>query len=239
MSVTAAVLRELHRIHRQLRDLRGRLEAGPKQIKHREAVVNRITGELEQAKADYKAARIHADQKQLQHRSAEEKIKDLKIKLNAASSNREYQALRDQIAADEMATSVLADEILELLEKIEMLAGRIKEIEQKLEKARDDLANCRMQVADQEALLRADVQRLEAELAQAEAQLPLDFRELYERVIRSKGDDGMAQVDGETCSGCYQRVTPNKMNQLMLGQVAVCGSCGRILYLPEDRSLRA
>lgn len=239
MSVTVAALRELHRIHRQLRDLRGRLEAGPKQVKHREAVVHRIAAELDQAKADHKAARIHADQKQLQLRSAEQKIKDLKIKLNAASSNREYQALRDQIAADEMASSVLADEILELFEKIDALAGRIKDVEQKLAKAHEDLANCRMQVADQEAILRADVERLEAELARAEAQLPDDFRELYERVIRSKGDEGMAQVEGESCSGCYQRVTPNKMNQLMLGQVAVCGSCGRILYLAEDRSLRA
>lgn len=239
MSVTAAALRELHRIHRQLRDLRGRLEAGPRQVRNREAVVNRIAGELNQAKADHKAARIHADQKQLELRSSEQKIKDLKIKLNAASSNREYQALRDQIAADEMAKSVLEDEYLELLEKIDALAGRIKEVEQKLAKAQEDLATCRMQVADQEALLRADVHRLEADLAQAEGQLPLDFRELYERVVRSKGDDGMAQVDGETCSGCYQRVTPNKMNQLMMGQVVVCGSCGRILYLPEDRSLRA
>ncbi|MCL6502376.1 MAG: phospholipase [Pirellulales bacterium] len=239
MSVTAAALRELHRIHRQLRDLRGRLEAGPKQVKHREAVVQRIAGELEQAKADHKAARIHADQKQLQLRSAEQKIRDLKLKLNAASSNREYQALRDQIAADEMASSVLEDEILELLEKIEAMARGIKEIEEKLAKSQEELANCRMQVADQEALLRADIDRLEAELAQAETQIPVDFRELYERVVRSKGDEGMAQVEGETCSGCYQRVTPNKMNQLLLGQVIVCGGCGRILYLPEDRSPRA
>ncbi len=33
MSVTAAALRELHRIHQQLAELRDRLERGPKQVR--------------------------------------------------------------------------------------------------------------------------------------------------------------------------------------------------------------
>ena len=39
MSVTTTVLRELHRIQRQLGDLSERLDRGPKQIKAREANV--------------------------------------------------------------------------------------------------------------------------------------------------------------------------------------------------------
>src|SRR5690348_13697685 len=94
MSATAGVLRELHRIHRQLSDLRERLDRGPKQIKARQATVARLQGELDQVKADSKAARVGADQKQLLLKSGEGKIRELKIKLNAASSNREYQALK-------------------------------------------------------------------------------------------------------------------------------------------------
>ena len=47
MAVTAAALRELHRIHRQLSDLRERKERGPKQIKAREANLARLADELE------------------------------------------------------------------------------------------------------------------------------------------------------------------------------------------------
>ena len=56
------------------------------------------------------------DKKQLQLKTGEDKVKDLRYKLNASTSNREYQALLEQIAADEMANSVLADEILEGLD---------------------------------------------------------------------------------------------------------------------------
>ena len=55
--------------------------------------------------------------------AAKTRSTSLKAKLNAAASNREYQALKDQIAADQMAGSVLADEILEALEKIDELAA--------------------------------------------------------------------------------------------------------------------
>ena len=114
MAVTATALRELHRIHRQLSDLKERKERGPRQIKAREANLAKQTEELARLQTEHKAARVRSDQKQLLLKSGEEKIEGLKVKLNAASSNREYQALKDQIAADQMAGSVLADEILEV-----------------------------------------------------------------------------------------------------------------------------
>ena len=106
MNETGEALRQLHRIHRQLTDLRERLARGPKQIRAGESNVTCLEEDLSKTKEDIKAARIAADQKQLQLKVAEDRIEDLKGKLNACVSNREYQALREQIAADEMATSV-------------------------------------------------------------------------------------------------------------------------------------
>jgi predicted nucleic acid-binding Zn-ribbon protein len=229
-------LRELHRIHRQLNDLHERLDRGPKQIKARQGTVAKFEAELTQAKADSKAARVGADQKQLLLKSGESKIRELKVKLNAASSNREYQALKDQIAADEMANSVLADEILEALEKIDSFAPLIREAEQNLARGRDELAKAEQQVREQHDLLIGDVQRLEGELKTVEAGLPNDIREVYQRVVRSKGSDAMAQVDGETCGGCYHHLTANIINALLMGRVVCCQSCSRMLYLPEDRT---
>src|SRR5262249_31032763 len=108
MAVNAAALRELHRIHQQLSDLRQPLDRGPKQIRARTAGVATAEEQSSKVNADLKAARVAIDQKQLQLKSAEGKIGELKVKLNQATTNREYQALKDQIAADEMASSVLA-----------------------------------------------------------------------------------------------------------------------------------
>ena len=46
MNVTAALLRDLHRLHRQLADLRERHDRGPKHFRSREANVHRLEDEL-------------------------------------------------------------------------------------------------------------------------------------------------------------------------------------------------
>ncbi len=193
-----------------------------------------VEEQLTKSQADIKAARVAADQKQLQLKSAEGKIAELKIKLNQANTNREYQALKDQIAADEMATSVLEDEILEALEKIDVLKGMVPEAEKLVAKAKDDLSKLQQHVRAEEESLRADIKRLEGELRQTETSLPDDFREVYQRVVKAKGPDAMAAIEGGSCGGCYQQLTINVVNEINMGRVVLCKSCGRVLYLPED-----
>ena len=135
MNISADALRELHRIHRQLTDLRDRFERGPKQVAAVDANVKKMELELEQAKDAAKKTRILADQKQLQLKGREDKIKELKGKLNQATSNREFQALKEQIAADEQANSVLSDEILEALEKMDQLQIVVKSTDDNLKKS--------------------------------------------------------------------------------------------------------
>ena len=120
-AVVSEIMRTLHRIHTQLSDLRARIAAGPRQIAAHTAQVEAAEAARTGVQEDVKKAKMSADQKQLQLKSAEAKIGDLNGKLNACKTNREYQTLRDQIAADRMATKVLEDEILESLERIDSL----------------------------------------------------------------------------------------------------------------------
>ena len=180
----ADLLRELHRIHIQLRDLRERMDRGPKQIKAHEGNVARAEARLQEIKTAQKAHRVLTDQKQLQLKSAEAKIVDLRVKLNQASSNREYQALKDQIAADEMANSVLADEILEALEKTDEYAAQVAEADRILTLAKEELAKTQQQVRAELAVVEGDLGRVEGLLRDAEKELPDDIREPYLRMVK-------------------------------------------------------
>ncbi|MHB1038059.1 MAG: zinc ribbon domain-containing protein [Pirellulales bacterium] len=234
MEVTIGALRELHRIHQQLTDLRERLERGPKQIHARESNATRLEQDLAKAHADTKTARVVVDHKQLDLKTGEGRILDLKRKLNACGSNREYQALVEQIAAAEMANSVLADEILEALEKVDQSQKAAVEIEANLAKSKEEVAKIRTAVQAQKSTLEADIQRLETDLKEAESGLPIAFKEAYERIVRSRGEDAMAPVENDTCGGCFHSIPPNVVNMLSLSRAVFCKSCGRLLYLPED-----
>lgn len=236
MPVSAEILRELHRLHRQLTDLRDRSDRGPKQLKAREANLARLAEELTKVQAESKAARMRADQKQLQLKSSEEKITGYRAKLNACSTNREYQALKEQIAADEMACSVLSDEILEGLEKIEDYQRLVGEAQQRITSAKADLTKAQDTVRQQNDQLASEIARLEGELAAVEERLPPDFRSAYDRLVKSKGEDAMAEVQDRCCGGCYQQLTQSLLAVLSTGKGVVCKTCGRFIYFSESRT---
>jgi predicted nucleic acid-binding Zn-ribbon protein len=235
-NVSLDILRTLHRLHRQLTDLRDRKEQGPKRVRGAEANVAHREAELAKAQADLKKLRVSADQKQLQLKASEDKIKDLQRKLNTATSNREYQTLKDQIAADNMAGSVLSDEILEALEEVDQAQTKIKEMETALAVSRKKAETVRAEVQRQAPTLQGDIGRLEAELQQAESALPPTIRDVYQRVVRSRGEDALAMVENEFCGGCNQHVPVNVCAEILLGHPMFCRSCGRLLYVPEDKS---
>ena len=236
MAVTAGALRELHRVHEQLADLRDRLRRGPKQVEARRRVVETVETQCSEVQDKSKHARMTADQKQLDLKSGEIKIEDLKTKLNACSSNREYQALLDQIAAAEMANSVLADEILEGLEQIDVFEVKVGEAKEGVANVQAELGKLEKQIADSTESIKTDIARLESELTDAEAALPDDFRIDYDRVVRAKGADALTPVEDGICIACGQRFTANMQNNMALGKTAFCPSCGRLMYLAEDLS---
>jgi hypothetical protein len=233
MSVTAAALRELHHIHQRLADLRDRLERGPKQVKVRQANVTQLEAKLTEARDRAKQMQMANDRKQLDLKSGEQKVMDLRVKLNGANSNREYQAFLEQIAAAEMAGSVLSDEILEGMEKVDQLGVATKEAEKNLASGKQEMEKSKQAVESSAASLRADITQLEADLAEAESNLPADLKSDYERVVRSKGADSLSAADDGVCLGCGQQITLNMQNELQLSKLVFCKSCGRLLYLPE------
>ena len=235
MAVAAptATLRTLHRIHRQLEDLSGQLAAGPKLVAARAAQVAAAEAKRTTAQDDVKKARVAADQKQLQLKSAEAKIRDLEGKRNAAKTNREYQTLGEQIAADTMANKVLEDEIVENLEKSDALKAAVPGTEAEVAAATAALAEAKTRVATETGRLEAEVARVRAEMEAVERELEGDVREKYERVVKHKGADGLAPIDGRSCGGCCQQITSDMVAAVSLGRVAVCRSCGRLLYQPE------
>ncbi|MFM8433770.1 MAG: zinc ribbon domain-containing protein [Planctomycetia bacterium] len=233
VATTSATLRTLHRIHRQLADLSDQLAAGPRSVAARTKQLELAESKKSGAQEDVKKAKMAADQKQLQLRSAESKILDLEGKLNACKTNREYQTLRDQIAADKMATKVLEDEILEGLERLDAVKKGVPPAEAEVAAVKKQLAETKARVEGETSRLEAEVARIRADLEAAERELPADSREIYQRTVKSKGAEGMAAVEGTSCGGCFQQLTGNMLAELSMGRVVTCRGCGCLLYLPK------
>lgn len=233
-----ALLRTLHRIQRQRTDIAGQLRRCPRQISASEELVSEMSAAATDAADRLKKAKMAADDKQLQLKSREDRLRDLRNKLNSAASNREYNLLKEQIAADEQANGVLSDEILEALERLDVLEAerqtRIKDWKQREQDHVVLAASLQQKMVN----LEAELKRVEAELVEAEAELPVAMRVDYHRIVGSRGEDALAPVEGEICGGCNQTLTSQMMNRLYLAQAVRCPNCGALMYLAEDRQTR-
>lgn len=230
MSISASVLQTLHRIHRQKSDLTGQLERGPKQIQAAKTKIDIAKKALEDIRDKQKNLRMDADRRQLQLREREARIATLEGRMNAAKENREYQTLKEQIAADKQANNVLSDEILELLEQVDVVHAQIEPATQRIKAAEAEAAEVEKRTKERMASVEADLQRVTGELANVETQLDGEFKKDYDRLVSLKGEDGIAETEGNCCGGCYQMLTPQLLDRLANHASVVCPTCGRLLY---------
>jgi len=236
MTSVTNLFRTLHRHHRQLSDLNSRLVAGPRQVQACKTQLATSEASLAEIQERAKGLRMQADQKQLQLCSCEQKIADLEAKRNACKTNREYQTLVEQIAADQMASRVLEDEILELFERADAAKAEVPQAEKLVAAARERLAAKEADVASEKSEIEAELARVGGSLAEAETQLPDDVKSTYDRVVRGKGADALVGLEGESCGGCFQKITGNMLSEIILGRMVVCRNCGRLLYACDARS---
>lgn len=237
IEISAALLRKLHRIHRQRADLNGQIQRGPRQIKAGEALIARAEEQLAEAKEAHKRTVIACDEKQLQLKSRELRLVDLEGKLNMAANNREFSLLKEQIAADRQANSVLSDEILEALERVDLLVEQVGQANAELAKQRSEQVERVAEVEARLQELQGELLRIDGLLAESEHEIPAEALSDYKRLTDARGEEALAPVDGESCGGCYQTLTTNLIDRLRMSMLIRCPNCNAFLYFPEDRQV--
>lgn len=234
MSLDYALLRTLHRMLRQLIDIGERMENGPRKVRVVTTNEANFAQSLEQSKAALLDLRKASHTKQMQLAEREAKIEDMKVKLNVCDSNKEFQLLKDRIAADLQANSVLQDEILEQLEKIDVLIEEVDTAKKNYEKSQSESRRIRDEVDLELNALDAEKTRITQELAEKEKLIPADLIVQYRRLVAGKGEDALGLTNSETCGNCNQTLTVQTVSDLMMHKPVFCKGCGCWLYLAEN-----
>lgn len=231
-----SIVAEIHRLHQQLREVQEQMDRGPRLLKLRQQATLQKQADLEAQKQKHKALRLAVDQKSLQLKSNETKIGDLRVKLNQAASNREFDIIRAQIDADTMANSVLEDEILDALEKVDSAQVAVRQLEEAVAAAKAEETRLSTETGATLPGLEARVAELQQALSAAELGLPADFLVQYRRLTQAYGAGALAEVEGNICGSCYVSLPPQLAVQVRAGQILFCKTCGRLLYGRRDET---
>ena len=230
MSLDFGLLQTLHRMLRQLTDIEDRMRRGPMKVKVVESNETSFATDEAECLVRQEELRRSSNDKTMQLNEREAKIEDMKHKLNTCDSNKEFQLLKDRIAADLQANSVLQDEILELLERLDVVNEEVAQAKANHQKAKDETIAMREKVQLELSELEAEKARVTTELAEGEKGLPGAMTEDYRRLVRLKGENAFAISMIDTCDNCNQRLTTQTVSDLMLKKLVYCPGCGAVLY---------
>lgn len=226
----ANTLPELHRLHLAIQEVQEEIDRGPRQLRARSNTTASRLAELEAQRQKQKQLKMLADQKSLQLKTNEAKLEDLRGKLNQAASNREFDIIKGQIEADKVANSVLEDEILETLDKVDKVQAELKKLESDVAIAQAEEKKFASEVDQRRPSLEARLGSLREELQQAETYLPEEIRAAYQRLVQAHGASALSPVENATCTSCYVRLTPQNAVSIESGTIMFCRTCGRLLY---------
>jgi predicted nucleic acid-binding Zn-ribbon protein len=175
------------------------------------------------------------DRKELDLKTNEGKIAKYNVQLNSIKTNKEYSALITEIGSKKADMSILEDEILDTMSRLEMAnQGYIKAAEA-LKNEEESLKNL-INVVDTEGK-EADIEIENIKNEQKKYIDLLDEHSLnnYNRLANIKGGKAIVPVVGNVCGGCSMNITTQTLNELMsCKELVFCRSCSRILYLEEN-----
>jgi hypothetical protein len=228
-------------------------------LQDRDQKIRRVQGELayieperQDLKAKATAAQAELENAKLRVKQIESARKDLELEVETKKQmivryanqqfqtrkNEEYRALAHEIETCKHDIFEIEDKEIELMEQAEAAQKDVL-------RATQATKDARQLETDQEARLGAREQNLQKELAELEtnretlaAAVDTAARSRYERLVRSKGENVVVDVQHGVCGGCHMKLPPQLLVTCQGQKELVgCSNCGRILYYTRDMDL--
>ena len=231
MAPVLNTLKDLHEVQTELADARADLARCPLMLKSKEADLAKRQSKNEADRERSKRLRMDIDEKELTLKTGEQKVNDLKVKLNQAKSNKEYETLQEEIKHFSQQNDELEEAILVIISDEEELSQSLEEAEGQVREAADELDKFRETINYKIEKLTGRIAALEAKASEHEQDLDSDTRAAYKRLAKTKGDhESLAACIDRICQSCHTTQTAQQWDDLILGRVVICYTCGAMLY---------
>jgi predicted nucleic acid-binding Zn-ribbon protein len=234
-------LRKLQDVEIQLAEIRRNREAKERRSAGRRKQVQKVDESLEQSRRAIRDQQVRLDSVQLDITSREESIARHRQALNKAKTNKEYAAVLAAMNTEKADNTKVETTMMELMKEIESASAKRGEIEAERAKLLEEVGKADEALREYDRGLDAQRTRLEAERDEIARHIPPTALEAFKRAASRHDGEAMAAVvrprpkmEEFNCAGCNIKVTLEIVSALnSKGDIQLCGSCGRILYLEQ------
>ena len=240
MNHTQQLLR-VYRVDQRIEGLQSRLKAAEQFLGNQERQLSKLSQRATSLESQLRQVRaVQADEEGEVERLSV-RIADLKEQMNAAASNKEYQAFLSEVKNLETKRREHEDLALAHMEKAQEIETELQSSQSASEertKVRDHAEGDRSARAQE---IREKVEELKRERAELAAEVPADLLRTYEQLWKERGDEAMAPLEivdhrrhEYICGSSMMSVPVEVANSLLRGQFTLSPNNGCILYLTEE-----
>jgi predicted nucleic acid-binding Zn-ribbon protein len=159
------------------------------------------------------------------------RLSKYKDQLMEVKTNKEYQAMQNEIATAEREVRSREDRILERMEEQEELSRDVKEAENVLTEEQAAVAAERRTLAEQKSGLESQIARLVAERDTLRPKVGAEALRLFDHIQRQRKGIAIVEARDGHCSLCHVRLRPQVFNEIRRNEKLIqCDSCMRLLY---------
>jgi len=235
MKNTLKFLIKLQEIDHQLFEIEEKKGSLPEKVEQLESQAGSIKTELE----DIRAA-LEENQKELSVikgnlMDSTEKVKKYQDQLYLVTTNREYDALTNEIETVKGNIVEMEERQLVLEEEIERLQEMINSSEEQSSAFVEQLEANRDELKEKSELTDARQLELEAERKKIAGKIGERYLRKYNRILKARRRAVVAIVRS-ACSGCHKQLSPQIIYEIQQMDTFIeCENCGRILvHIPDE-----
>jgi uncharacterized protein len=155
-------------------------------------------------------------------------------------SPKELENLQSEIESLHRRQGELEDVELEVMEKREVVQGRLDELRREREQATLTLSETEQRRDTTWAEIDAETDKTGTQRAELATSLPTDLVDLYEKIRSSSAAVGAAALHRGRCDGCHLQLNTTDLNRIReaaADDVLRCEECRRILVRTADSGL--
>jgi len=215
----------------QILRIKAELADGPRRLEEENGELSVHVARHDELSTKAKEAMRAGERKNGDLEEIDRKIKDLNGKQMTARSNKEYEALKMEIAGHKADYGILEEEALQ-----QWSVGEEREKEAVAKQAVIDRLEA--EYAERRTEWEAEAKGQEAELerlAETRNERAKDIAptwiETYEKVLHKDGCPALVEIIDRYCQGCQRHVTVHDVTRAIKGtEVVQCKACSRLLY---------
>ncbi len=232
------LLVKLQEIDREIIGIKKTLSRLPEEARKRSGALEKKKEKLARLEQNYNALSVDSRELDLEMKALEAQINRSQEKLLEVKTQREYNAMRTQIASLKADLRRNEDSALQLMERLEAMEKEISALRAEVEQEESLIRELEEKAADEREAARGHVAELRKKREELVAAIDPEDYNLYRKHMRPPVYMALSPVVEEAgssalCSACNAVVEPQTLNRLYIGHEFVfCSNCGRLLYLP-------